>query len=159
MGNVVVRQDKCVGTKLCNKACPYGAVKYSDKTRTSHKCTLCNDRIHNGLGTACAKACPTGSISFGDVPDLKTRADARLARLRSLGEAKANIYGYAEASGLKVFYLLMDNPAIYGLPENPVIPQRKRFTSLGTKLAGLMAGVVALMRFRERGSRDVAGKA
>lgn len=151
LGNVLVRQDKCVGTKLCNQACPYGVIRYSEKTRTSHKCTLCNDRIHNGLGTACAKACPTGSITFGEVGDLKARADARLAKLRSLGETKANLYGYSQAGGLKVFYLLMEKPEVYGLPENPVIPQRKKFSSLPGKFGMLIAGLAALFTFRERG--------
>jgi formate dehydrogenase iron-sulfur subunit len=150
LGNVIVRQDKCVGTKLCNKACPYGVVRYSEKTRTSHKCTLCNDRIHNGFGTACAKACPTGSITFGEVPDLKAKADARLARLRALGENKANIYGYSEAGGLKVFYLLVENPSVFGLPEKPVVQQRRKLSSLGTSLTTLLAGMVALVKLRER---------
>jgi len=161
LGNVVVRQDKCVGNKLCNKACPFGVVTYSEKTRTSHKCTLCNDRIHNGLGTACAKACPTGSILFGDVPELKAKADARLATLRALGETKANIYGYSEAGGLNVFYLLRDDPAVYGLPENPVVQQRKKFGALPRRVPGLPArlaalatGLAAVIRFRERGPRD-----
>jgi formate dehydrogenase iron-sulfur subunit len=151
LGNVIVRQDKCVGTKLCNQACPYGVIRYSEKTRTSHKCTLCNDRIHNGLGTACSKACPTGSITFGEVGDLKARADARLAKLRSLGEAKANLYGYSQAGGLKVFYLLMEKPEVYGLPENPVIPRRRKFSSLPGKFAMLIAGLAALFTFRQRG--------
>jgi len=158
LGSVIVRQDKCVGTKLCNKACPYGVIKFSEKTRTSHKCTLCNDRIHSGLGTECAKACPTGSITFGDIPDLKAKADSRLTRLRSLGEQKANIYGYSQAGGLKVFYLLMDKPEVYGLPENPVVPEGKKISSskppkvdLPGKLELLTAVVAALIAFRERG--------
>ncbi len=154
--NVIVRQDKCVGTKLCNKACPYGVIKFSEKTRTSHKCTLCTDRIHNGLGTACAKACPTGSITFGDIPDLKAKADSRLAQLRKLGQTKANIYGYSQAGGLKVFYLLMDKPEVYGLPDNPVVPQRKTISSFGTRFTTLLAGLAALISLRERGSRETS---
>jgi len=153
LGNVVVIQDKCVGLKLCNKACPYGVIKFSEKTRTSHKCTLCDDRIHNGLGTACAKACPTGSITFGDIPDLKAKADARLSKLRSLGQQKANIYGYSQAGGLKVFYLLMDKPEVYSLPENPEVPQRKKQALGGMKLTPFLAGMAALISFRQRGAR------
>jgi len=156
LGNVVVRQDKCVGTKLCNKACPYGVIRFSEKTRTSHKCTLCNDRIHNGLGTACSKACPTGSIAFGEIAELKTKADARLAKLRSLGQGKANIYGYSQAGGLKVFYLLMDKPEVYGLPESPVVEQKRKFSSLGTKASVLLAGLTALIRLRERGGAQAS---
>jgi formate dehydrogenase iron-sulfur subunit len=154
MGNVIVLLDKCIGSKHCNFACPYGVIKYSEKTRKSHKCTLCNDRIHNGLGTACAKACPTGSIRFGEVSELKAMADARLAQLKALGETKANIYGYHEAKGLNVFYLLMDSPPVYGLPENPVVPQRPQsLSSVSTKLDALVTGVAALIGFRERGAK------
>jgi len=154
MGNVVVVLEKCIGTKHCNFACPYGVIKYSEKTHKSHKCTLCNDRIHNGLGTACAKACPTGSILFGDVEDLKTKADARLAQLKKLGETKANIYGYTQAKGLNVFYLLMDKPEVYGLPENPVVDhERKPISFRSPKMDLLFAGVSAMIKFRERGSR------
>jgi formate dehydrogenase iron-sulfur subunit len=155
LGNVVVRQDKCVGTKLCNKACPWGVIKFNDNTRTSQKCTLCNDRIHNGLGTACAKACPTGSISFGDVPDLKVKADARLAQLKKIGETKANIYGYDEASGQNVFYLLMDKPDVYGLPVKPAIQQRNKVSSLlGTKLSAAVAGIMALAGLVEKERKE-----
>lgn len=154
LGNVVVRLEKCIGAKQCNKACPYGVIRFSEKTGKSHKCTLCNDRIHNGLGTACAKACPTGSISFGEVPELKARADARLAQLRELGDSKANIYGYSQANGLKVFYLLTDKPEVYGLPEKPVVPQRpSSLPPVIGKFDTLLAGVTALIGFRERGSK------
>jgi len=151
LGNVVVNQDKCVGTRLCNKACPYGVIKFNEKTRTSWKCTLCNDRIHNGLGTACAKACPTGSISFGDMDDLIKKANARLAQLKKIGDAKANIYGYTQAGGLNVFYLLLDKPEVYGLPENPVVQQRNKVSSLlGTRFASAIAGIMALAGIMER---------
>jgi formate dehydrogenase iron-sulfur subunit len=158
-GNVVIRQDKCVGTKACNAACPYGVARYNETVRRSQKCTLCNDRIHNGLGTACAKACPTGSIRFGEVSELKAGADARLARLKSLGESRANIYGYTEAGGLNVFYLLMDKPTVYGLPEHPVIPQRPKNLpplSSSSVLDVLTIGMAALVSFRERGARKDA---
>ena len=127
----------------------------SEKTGTVHKCTLCNDRIHNGLGTACSKACPTGSIRFGDVSELKVTADARLAQLKALGETKANIYGYNEAGGLNVFYLFMDRPSVYGQPEQPVVPQQRlHLTTAATVLGAAAVGVAALISFRERGKKS-----
>ena len=159
LGNVVIRQDKCVGTKNCNRGCPYGVAKFSEVSNTSRKCTLCNDRIHNGLSTACSKACPTGSIRFGNVPELRKIADSRLAQLKELGETKANIYGYNEAKGLNVFYLLMDKPAVYGLPENPKVPQRPQdlppLPRVGA-LDFLALGMAAVISFRERGSREIS---
>ncbi len=154
LGNVVIRQDKCQGIKACNKGCPYGVARFSEKSHTSRKCTLCDDRIHNGLSTACAKACPTGSIRFGELSELKTIADARLAQLKALGETKHNIYGYTEAKGLSVFYLLMDKPSVYGLPENPVVPERpKNYPPISGPLDVLTAGLAAILRFRERGAK------
>ncbi|HEY6838860.1 MAG TPA: 4Fe-4S dicluster domain-containing protein [Geobacteraceae bacterium] len=155
LGNVVVQQDVCIGCKYCVPSCPFGVIAFSEKSGTARKCTLCNDRIHNGLGTACAKACPTGSISFGDVTALKKRADARLAQLRGLGMTGANIYGYTEAGGLNVFYLFADKPSVYGQPERPVVPQQRLpVSSAATVLALVGVGVAALASFRERGDRE-----
>lgn len=155
LGNVFVQQDTCIGCKYCIPACPWGVISYSAATNTVHKCTLCNDRIHNGLGTACAKACPTGSILFGEVADLKAKADARLAQLKGLGQTQANIYGYSEADGLNVFYLLMDRPSVYGQPENPVVPQRRLWLSSAASILGaLFMGLAALFAFRGRGQRS-----
>ncbi|WP_136524617.1 4Fe-4S dicluster domain-containing protein [Geomonas ferrireducens] len=150
LGNVVVQQETCIGCKFCIPSCPYGVISFSEETGTAHKCTLCNDRIHNGLGTACAKACPTGSIRFGELADLKKRADARLAQLKGKGE-QARIYGYEEADGLNVFYLFADRPKVYGQPEDPVVPQRRLvLCSLVTILTALGVGAAALVSFRER---------
>ncbi len=160
LGNVVVQQDVCIGCKYCIAACPFGVISFSEETGTVHKCTLCNDRIHNGLGTACAKACPTGSISFGEVSDLKAKANARLSQLRVLGESKANIYGYSEAGGLNVFYLFLDRPSVYGQPEKPVVPQEHLLiSSTAAVVAALAVGGVALINFRERGGKDDTGVA
>ena len=156
-GNVVVLQDKCEGRRVCNAVCPYGVIKYSPVTKTSRKCTLCNDRIASGLGTACAKACPTGSIRFGGVAELKDAADDRLRQLRSRGEQRANIYGDTQAGGLNVFYLLLDKPGIYSLPENPAVPPRpKNLPPPPLALSLLAVGLRAMTAFRGRGGREVS---
>lgn len=154
MGNVFIQQDTCIGCKYCIPACPFGVISYDAKSNTTKKCTLCNDRIHNGLGTACAKACPTGSIQFGEVADLRAAAQTRLAQLKSLGQDKANIYGLSEAGGLNVFYLLLDRPSVYGQPEEVVVPQRRLGVSTLTTVVGaFVMGLAALFSFRERGKK------
>ena len=155
LGNVVVRQDVCIGCKYCLPSCPCGVVAFSALTGTARKCTLCDDRIRRGLGTACAKACPTGSIAYGEGTELRKRADARLARLKELGHAKANLYGYREAGGLNVFYLFDDRPAAYSQPEDPVVPRRRLVPSSAVTVAGALAvGAAALVAFRERGQGE-----
>jgi formate dehydrogenase iron-sulfur subunit len=157
LGNVIVNQDVCIGCKYCIPSCPFGVISFNQQTGTVWKCTLCNDRIHNGLGTACAKACPTGSIRYGDVADLRGRAQARLDTLRSQGYSAANIYGLTEASGLNVFYLFLDRPSVYGQPENVVVPQQHLATSSLVTVGGaLVLGLAALVSFRERGSKSAA---
>ena len=154
LGNVFIQQEACIGCKYCIPACPWGVISYSSVTNTVHKCTLCNDRISNGLGTACAKACPTGSIMFGDVAELQQKAKARAQQLVSLGYAKTNIYGLDEAGGLNVFYLLLDRPSVYGQPEHPVVPQaRLGLNSVVTVIGAALMGLAALVSFGERGAK------
>lgn len=159
LGNVIIQQDVCIGCKYCIPSCPFGVISLSEKTGTVHKCTLCNDRIHNGLGTACAKACPTGSIRYGEVSALKAIADKRLEKLKKLGHDQANIYGYAEAGGLNVFYLFLDRPSVYGQPEKVIVPQQRLQMSTGaTVVAAVAVGAAALISFRERGMKRDAEK-
>jgi formate dehydrogenase iron-sulfur subunit len=154
-GNVFILQDKCIGCRYCVAACPFGVISYSQVTKTVHKCTLCDDRIHAGMTTACAKACPTSSIEFGDVEQLREKAVKRLAALKSAGQEKAQLYGAdpnGDLNGLNVFYLLMDKPSVYGQPEKPVLPQTRLPVSTGlTVAAAAVTGLAALVTFRNRG--------
>src|SRR5436189_275417 len=77
--SVFIQQDVCNGCRDCISACPYGVIGFNEKTGTAHKCTLCYDRLQNGLQPACAKACPTESIKFGYLDDLQAAPDKRLA--------------------------------------------------------------------------------
>ena len=45
-------------------ACPFDIPKAQEKTGLLAKCTMCVDRVHNGLLPACVKTCPTGSHEF-----------------------------------------------------------------------------------------------
>ncbi len=161
LGNVVVNQNKCIGCRYCVAACPFGVIAYSEQTKTVWKCTLCDDRIHAGLSTACAKACPTGSIEFGDIDVLRQKANARLASLKTAGETRANLYGAdpnGDLGGLNVFYLLLDSPAVYRQPAKPVLPQTRMWPSSFVAIGAAVAtGLAALVSFRNRGkSKEVA---
>ncbi|RPI20703.1 MAG: 4Fe-4S dicluster domain-containing protein, partial [Chloroflexota bacterium] len=117
MGNVIIQDDVCNGCRNCIAACPFGVISFNRQTGRVAKCTLCNDRIHAGLETACAKVCPTGSIQYGDVDKLMATAQQRVGTLKGQGYQKAQLYGEANIlGGLNVFYLLLDEPGVYGLP-------------------------------------------
>jgi sulfite dehydrogenase (quinone) subunit SoeB len=74
-GIVLIKEDLCIGCKLCSWACPYGAREFDVAVGVMKKCTLCIDRIYNDnlppddRVPACVAACPTGARHFGDLGD------------------------------------------------------------------------------------------
>ncbi len=155
LGNVVVQPDVCNGCRNCIPACPYGVISFNPKDGKVHKCTLCDDRIHAGLEPACAKACPTDSIVYGDVDELRAKARERVKTLQAAGYPKAQVYGEADIlGGLNVFFLLLDDPEVYGQPSKPTLPQKNLIPGyLGSAVSGVLLGLAAVMSFRERLSR------
>jgi formate dehydrogenase iron-sulfur subunit len=126
---------------------------------TAQKCTLCYDRLQNGMEPACSKACPTKSIQFGTISDLRARAQKRVEQLHQTGEQRAYLYGADEKmlGGLNSFYLLVDKPEVYGLPPDPKIPSRNLVPgSIFTALGAIMVGLAGLFSFRSRGAAPVA---
>jgi formate dehydrogenase iron-sulfur subunit len=126
-GTVVVQQDICNGCGYCVPACPYGVLDKREDDGRIWKCTLCYDRLSVGQEPACAKACPTDSIQFGPLDELRERADGRLAQLREAGVAEARLYGRDPGDGVGgdgAFFLLLDEPEVYGLPPDPVVTTR-----------------------------------
>jgi formate dehydrogenase iron-sulfur subunit len=126
-GTVVVQDDICNGCGYCVPSCPYGVIDVRESDGGAHKCTLCYDRLGSGLEPACAKACPTNSIQFGDLDELQATADARLAELHGRGVEEARLYGRDPDDGVGgdgAFFLLLDEPEVYGLPPDPIVTTR-----------------------------------
>jgi formate dehydrogenase iron-sulfur subunit len=126
-GTVVVQEEISNGCGYCVPACPYGVIDQREGDGRVVKCTLCYDRLTDGLQPACATACPTQSIQFGDLDELQARADARLAALQQQGVEGARLYGRNEDDGVVgagAFFLLLDEPEVYGLPPDPVVTTR-----------------------------------
>jgi formate dehydrogenase iron-sulfur subunit len=126
-GTVVVQGDICNGCGYCVPSCPYGVIEQRKGDGRVFKCTMCYDRLTDGLQPACATACPTQSIQFGNLDELQARADARLATLKEQGVETARLYGRDEDDGVGgngAFFLLLDEPEVYGLPPDPVVTTR-----------------------------------
>ncbi|WP_460110497.1 4Fe-4S dicluster domain-containing protein [Streptomyces sp. YKOK-J1] len=126
-GTVVVQEDICNGCGYCVPACPYGVIDQRRDDGRVWKCTLCYDRLGVGMEPACAKACPTESIQFGPLDELRERAASRVARLREAGVSDARLYGESPDDGVGgdgAFFLLLDEPEVYGLPPDPVVTTR-----------------------------------
>ncbi len=117
-GAVVIDPEKCIGCRYCYYTCPFNIPQYDEQTEKMSKCTLCHDRVANGLIPACAKTCPTGAILFGNREDMINKA---YSRAQELG-GTASVYGDRFLGGTHVMYVLTEPPGVYAkLPENPQI--------------------------------------
>jgi formate dehydrogenase iron-sulfur subunit len=137
-GTVVIQDDVCNGCGYCIPACPFGVISRRERDQGvehgpgahdggAHKCTLCYDRLQDGLEPACAKACPTKSIQFGPLDELVDKARERCEQLVEAGVDTARLYGDDPddgVGGFGAFFLLLDDPEVYGLPPDPVVSTR-----------------------------------
>jgi formate dehydrogenase iron-sulfur subunit len=157
-GTVVVQDDICNGCGYCVPACPYGVIDIRPGDGRAFKCTLCYDRLGAGLEPACAKACPTQSIQFGELDELRQRAADRVEALRAAGRPEARLYGESPDDGVGgdgAFFLLLDEPEVYGLPPDPVVTTRDlgAMWSHAAAAAGTMAIAVGAAFLTSRGRR------
>ncbi|MEO3937597.1 4Fe-4S dicluster domain-containing protein [Dermatophilaceae bacterium Soc4.6] len=150
-GTVIVQEDVCNGCGYCVSACPYGVIAQREDDGRVFKCTLCYDRLSVGQEPACAKACPTQSIQFGDLDELRERAGKRVEVLHGSGVPEARLYGNDPEDGVGgagAFFLLLDEPEVYGLPPDPVVTTRdlpRMWAHAAAAAAGLaLAGVAAV---------------
>ncbi len=148
-GTVVVQADVCNGCGYCVPACPYGVLDKREDDGRIFKCTLCYDRLEVGQEPACAKACPTDSIQFGELEQLRTRAAGRVEQLHEAGVTEARLYGHDPGDGVGgdgAFFLLLDEPEVYGLPPDPVVTTRDlpaMWRHVGVAATAMLAGAVA----------------
>jgi formate dehydrogenase iron-sulfur subunit len=155
-GTVVVQEDICNGCGYCIPACPYGVIDQRKDDGRAWKCTLCYDRIGDGMTPACAKACPTESIQFGELSTLRERAAARVDALHEAGVTGARLYGHDENDGVGgdgAFFLLLDEPEVYGLPPDPVVTTRdlpEMWKRAGLAALAMAASVAVAFMGRKR---------
>jgi formate dehydrogenase iron-sulfur subunit len=162
---VYVQPDVCNGCGYCVVNCPFGVIDRRQDDGRAWKCTLCYDRLKDDMTPACAKACPTDSIQFGYVDELRDRAHARVEQLHKRGVGEAYLYGadpeeQPGTEGLNAFFLLLDEPEVYNLPPEPVVPTKRAadsWRSMGAAALGLAALVVGSVLTNKAAENRAAG--
>jgi formate dehydrogenase iron-sulfur subunit len=150
-GTVLVQADVCNGCGYCIPACPFGVLDRRVEDGRVWKCTLCYDRLRDDMEPACAMACPTKSIQFGRIDDLLQLAEERVDTLHARGEGQARLYGADRSNGVGgfgAFFLLLDEPEVYGLPPDPVVTTRdlgQMWAMAGAAALAMVGGVAAAL--------------
>jgi anaerobic dimethyl sulfoxide reductase subunit B (iron-sulfur subunit) len=74
-GAVLIDQERCQGDRNCWNACPYGAIVFAsdDRTEKAHKCTMCVDRLEQGLTPICVLSCSFRAMEFGPIEELREK--------------------------------------------------------------------------------------
>ena len=123
--------------KEIREACPYDIPRFHAGMGSLGKCTMCIDRIKEGLLPACVKTCPTGTMNFGDRKDMLEKANKRLAEVRKVYKDAM----LANPDDVRAIYLLIDDPKKYhkfAVAENTIgITRKMALKRLFQPLTGL----------------------
>jgi formate dehydrogenase iron-sulfur subunit len=95
--------------KEVREICPFDIPRYDEKRGIMAKCTMCIDRVSEGMLPACVKACPTGTMGFGERDLIRKIAAARLDEVRKIHK-KAML---VNPEAVRVIFLLKDSPEKY----------------------------------------------
>jgi formate dehydrogenase iron-sulfur subunit len=159
-GIVDFDQEKCIGCQYCVSGCPFDIPRFDAETKKVYKCTMCVDRIGNGMEPACVKSCPTGSIRFGTKEDMLLYGEEKVGKLKERGFDDALLYNPEGVGGVHMMYVVPRGEMLeeYGLPEEPTVkgasffPLMSGLRKLGTVAtwAGLLGAAVFFLRTGRR---------
>ncbi len=104
-GPVVYDANICLGCRYCQLVCPFLVPRFEwDKALPRiTKCTMCSDRISEGMEPACAKSCATDAIIFGERDKLIKEAEKRIRK--NPKRYHNHIYGKDEVGGTCVLHI------------------------------------------------------
>ncbi|MDR1797036.1 MAG: molybdopterin-dependent oxidoreductase [Clostridiales Family XIII bacterium] len=172
-GPVLTIPGKCTGCGACVTACPYGQrfLKREDETYfpghpippeeasrvrigKAEKCTLCQDRLEQGLEPTCVALCPGRCRIFGDLTDPESEINYYI-----------KLYGAIKIEGTSMYYVLPEgmDPGLLPQGYDPVTKQLapttgenapKRKTPDDPDYRALMDGLLAARDWVRKNDRE-----
>ena len=79
----VVDPQKCVGCKMCQRACPWEMMSFDSDTNKATKCFLCNGK------PKCVEACPAEALNYVAWRDLTDKIPPRVIPTAIVAPAKS----------------------------------------------------------------------
>jgi len=79
----VVDPDKCIGCKMCQRACPWEMLSFDSDTNKATKCFLCDGK------PKCVEACPASALRYAAWSDFTDRVPPRAVPTAVIPPAKA----------------------------------------------------------------------
>jgi formate dehydrogenase iron-sulfur subunit len=139
-GPVLYDINRCIGCGYCEMACPWGIPHFDEELHSIRKCTMCYDRIDQGLEPACVETCPTDALQFMTHEEAENRAK----------EAEAeglHTYGYSEVGGTSWIFISDVPFSEFGLPELSSVTHKNFENNLLTRFAtvGLLGGAALVV--------------
>ncbi len=129
-GPVLYDINRCIGCGYCETACPWGIPRFDENLKSIRKCTMCFDRIDQGLEPACVQTCPTDALQFMSLEEAQ-----RITR--EAANDGLHVYGLSEVGGTSWLYISDIPFSEFGLPEYSEATQKSFQTQMLTRFAGI----------------------
>ena len=157
-GPVLWDKDKCFGCRYCQNACPWDIPKFEwdEPWPEIRKCTLCWNRLEDGMEPACTKTCPPNALQFGERADLLAEAHERIQQ--NPDKYYDYIYGEHEVGGTALLYIAAVPPEKIGLThkEKEFYPNYtwEFLSRIPVEVAVLLLLLVGIYIFRSKRVKD-----
>ncbi len=129
-GPVLYDVDRCIGCGYCEMACPWGIPQFDEEIHAVRKCTMCFDRIDQGLEPSCVATCPTDTLKFMTLDEAQKAA-------REAEQEGLYTYGLSEVGGTSWIYISDVPFSEFGLPEYSSVTHKGFESDLLVKFAGV----------------------
>lgn len=102
-------ETSAIDFDMAKDSCPYDIPRQNPDTKVLTKCTMCIDRIANGMKPACVLSCPTGAMVFGERDEILKEVHKRVTELKKTYPKAAAM----DADDVRVIFIMTDDPQKY----------------------------------------------